>query len=144
MATSKSLEEFAKAMKNRGDGILKNVEKTVTLAAITANDSLALTTPVRTGRARANWQASIGAPVYTNDEPPVEGSGQASTELVKSRSRAVIFSWRVGKGPINIANGVPYIKKLEAGSSTQAPHGMLHRAAQSMAFVVRRAKLLDK
>jgi len=69
-------------------------------------------TPVDTGRAKANWMLGYGSinstitnnTTFTLVQPP-EGSG---------------------KRPIYITNNLPYISKLENGSSKQAPNGMVN------------------
>ena len=69
-------------------------------------------TPVDTGRAKANWMLGYGSinstitnnTTFTAVQPP-KGSG---------------------KRPIYITNNLPYINKLENGSSKQAPTGMVN------------------
>jgi hypothetical protein len=69
-------------------------------------------TPVDTGRAKANWMLGYGSinstitnnTTFTLVQPP-KGSG---------------------KRPIYITNNLPYISKLENGSSKQAPNGMVN------------------
>jgi len=84
-------------------------------------------TPVDTGRAKANWMLGYGSinstitnnTTFTAVQPP-KGSG---------------------KRPIYITNNLPYITKLENGSSKQAPTGMvnltMNEVQRSVANVVR-------
>lgn len=77
-------------------------------------------TPVDTGRARGNWQTTIGAPA--TDEVDRNGSApalsEASAETSKFSAGKVIF----------LSNNLPYIYRLEFdGWSNQAPAGMARR-----------------
>jgi Zn ribbon nucleic-acid-binding protein len=85
-------------------------------------------TPVDTGRARGNWQASIGQPASgtINDEDP---SGQAP--LPSSASTDTFFREQptiTNAQPFSViwlSNNLPYIERLENGYSQQAPNGMV-------------------
>jgi len=75
-------------------------------------------TPVDTGRARGNWQTSVGAPV--NGEIAREGDAAALAEVEAKTPQ--------GAGQITyLSNNLPYIVQLEEGSSKQAPEGMVKR-----------------
>lgn len=78
-----------------------------------------LRTPVDTGRARGNWQTAIG-PGKTG-EVNTEDKGGASTI---NEGSATIARQRDFQ-PITLTNNVPYINKLDEGSSKQAPEGMV-------------------
>lgn len=74
-------------------------------------------TPVDTGRARAGWMVSLGAPstylppegdkVSPPEQPNIETDGIQSTFII---------------------NNVSYIKALDEGHSQQAPNGMVKLA----------------
>jgi len=75
-------------------------------------------TPVDTGHARRNWQVNWGVP--TGNELP--GVDKAGSDTVTSGVSKV----RTGRNrnpflPVVIENNVPYIGRLNAGSSKQAP-----------------------
>lgn len=76
-------------------------------------------TPVDTGRARANWQTSLGQ----GSGQPLDAEDTAGGATI-AKGAAVIGQQR-GFTPIHLENNVPYIGKLEDGSSTQAPDGMV-------------------
>ena len=86
-------------------------------------------TPVDTGRARGNWQASLGSPVASttnakdpSGEAPLASSAQTSTY---SREAPTVLSVPPF-GTIWLSNNLPYIQRLESGTwSGQAPHGMV-------------------
>lgn len=81
-------------------------------------------TPVDTGRARANWQASIGAPkegeLDSVNKIPVGVPG-GSADL----DQALIVDKHQGDDSIFLSNNLPYIEVLENGSSIQSPAGMV-------------------
>ncbi len=81
-------------------------------------------TPVDTGRARANWQVSIGSPVdgVLDDvnKIPVGTPGGSAIGRV-----ATVVDKHRGDDSIFLANNLPYIEVLENGSSLQAPSGMV-------------------
>lgn len=78
-----------------------------------------LKTPVDTGRARANWQATIGAPAG-GPLTAVDPSGR--TAIAKA-----VQAW--GRPPENpvlwLTNNLDYVAGLERGRSRQAPAGMV-------------------
>ena len=73
-------------------------------------------TPVDTGRARGNWQCSIGSPI-TSETDMIDKDGSFVTSLVAKRVKSGNVVW--------LSNNVPYISKLEYGWSKQAPAGMV-------------------
>ena len=75
-------------------------------------------TPVRSGRARANWRCSVGSPDCSSDDCTVFDSGRAQAA----------FSGIVPGDTLYITNSVPYIGRLEEGWSVQAPAGIADRA----------------
>ena len=83
---------------------------------VTAN--LIETTPVDTGHARANWVPKIGQP---------ERGEQASAAAQVAGQAAVATATAISQ-PVYVSNNVPYITRLNDGSSTQAPKGFVQRA----------------
>ena len=69
-------------------------------------------TPVDTGRARANWNLSVG---YIDD---------TTTQSVMQKSPMLSKNTGLDKA-IYITNSLPYINALEHGHSKQAPRGMV-------------------
>ena len=79
------------------------------------------------GRARGNWQSTIGSPA-TGETGKLDESGsptQAATEQVAERIQAGQVSY--------IANNVPYIERLNDGWSTQAPAAFVQTNIQRVA-----------
>lgn len=79
-------------------------------------DRLIRTTPVDTGWARANWVPSIGLPVTYP-----EGSKAGVTRASQQQGLARVVGYRIDQGAVYISNNVPYIQRLNEGSSRQAP-----------------------
>ena len=77
-------------------------------------------TPVDKGIARASWVLSVGKPA-----PQVSTTAAA----ISGPSGIAGFNWNL-KADIYISSFIPYIQKLENGSSKQAPTGMV---AQTLA-----------
>jgi hypothetical protein len=70
-------------------------------------------TPVDTGRARGNWQCTIGAPFTGEDDT---GNVLKMQNTLPRRAGSIVY----------LTNNVPYIQKLEYDAhSRQAPNGMV-------------------
>ncbi len=92
-------------------------------------------TPVDTGRARASWGLSEGAPISTT---PPEGTYSGVSTSVNPTAWAGI----TGVKPVFIVSNLEYIEPLENGhSQRQAPAGMVRI---SIAEVSARITLLVK
>jgi hypothetical protein len=146
MATSHTPEEFARRIEERSRAVRKNAEKAVKRAALVADQVVVTKTPVDTGRARTNWFASIGSPLFKVVEPPesfatAEESG-AFLDSPMSQARAIIASYKLGSGDIYITNSVHYIRLLDKGSSAQAPTGMTASAIAAARRHLRSVRLL--
>ena len=87
-------------------------------------------TPVDTGWARANWFANIGAGVPGSSPNPGEGTGVAGAVAEREARLGGIVGYKLASGPVFISNNVPYILRLNEGSSKQAPAGFVQRAIQ--------------
>ena len=79
-------------------------------------------TPVDTGRARGNWQASVNS--ASGAELSRTSEGAAIIQLSQEASAAI-------GNTFFFTNNVPYIRRLEYGYSDQAPQGMVRRNLQN-------------
>jgi hypothetical protein len=102
------LKQFEKLTEAEAVKLLKKVALQVLTGVVEK-------TPVDTGRARANWQVSIGS---AGDGEAAQGADPISAGLAKL-SQVKPFSTVV------VYNNVEYIVALENGHSTQAPQGMV-------------------
>jgi hypothetical protein len=98
-------------------------------------------TPVDSGRARANWQVTIGSAASGTVE--IDDTNGTAT---MTRATAASRGFRAGD-IIYLTNNLPYIMKLEEGGypdgpktvggfSRQAPAGMVALTVQEFAIVV--------
>lgn len=124
-------------------GINRKVRRTA-LAILT---ELAVSTPVDTGRARANWTVGLGGPPDDGDFPafaPGKGGNTAAANATASiETGKAAMSDREPGQDIYISNNLPYIEVLNAGSSAQAPAGFIEKAVQYGSAVSRNEKVLD-
>lgn len=75
-------------------------------------------TPVDTGRARGNWQTTVGTPARGRLEREDKSGSEAIAEVEAKTPE--------GAGQVTmLTNNLPYIDELEFGSSKQAPQGMV-------------------
>jgi hypothetical protein len=108
------------------------IDKVVRTLAIKAFSMVTEKTPVDTGRARANWNLSVGKINVSVDSP--KGYKKSTGKYRGSSSppsdpKIPVPNIKKGDGfnPIYITNSLPYIFELEEGThrSTQAPRGMV-------------------
>lgn len=92
-----------------------NIEKAVRVAAIDLAGKIIKATPVDTGTAKGNWNIAINNPDLSTDKPPDKNRSLRPGDVPKVRLDQKII----------ISNNLPYIGKLEHGSSKQAPAGMV-------------------
>jgi len=74
-------------------------------------------TPVKSGRARGNWQTTIGTPA--TEELDTEDKNRGLVEL------GDVIDKHQGDDSIFLSNNVPYIEVLENGNETHRPVGMV-------------------
>jgi len=83
-------------------------------------------TPADTGRARGNWQASVGR--GASGEVSVSGVRSGEARAISDVDQTV----SVAVGDLYyLTNNLPYIERLEYGYSQQAPNGMVRKNLQN-------------
>jgi hypothetical protein len=140
---ARDLGYLAKRMGQLAKKVERNADKAVRDTVNAIAPVLVYATPVQTSRARANWQGSINAPITTvlygkPDKPPTVDSG-ATMGITSLKAAAVAY--RPGS-TVYMVNNVPYIGKLNRGSSAQAPAGFVLLAVLTGARTIRKARLL--
>ena len=120
-------------IQNLTKNTMNNLNQIMRLAALNLFRQVVQKTPVDTGRARGNWQVSVGGAAKGIVE------GEKSEEQVLQEIIEVIYEARIKQG-FFLTNNLPYIQKLEyggypnpaktgekliAGFSKQAPAGMV-------------------
>lgn len=103
---------FASELKSFSDKALKNTDRVRRAAIVEILNGVVLNTPVDTGRARGNWQTTVNAPASGDI------AGVRSPGAVEAEARANMGEL---KDTVFITNNLPYIGKLNEGSSKQAP-----------------------
>jgi hypothetical protein len=83
-------------------------------------------TPAKTGRARGNWQASIGRGATGEVSVESKRTGEAKAILSVNQKASVAVG-----DLYYLTNNVPYIERLEYGWSKQAPGGMVRKNLQN-------------
>lgn len=84
-------------------------------------------TPVLTGWARVNWVPNIGSALDTTAGTRAQAEAGQLSGASAAGVAQVATEYKLARGPIHITNNVPYILKLDAGSSKQAPAGFVRR-----------------
>ncbi|WP_321991527.1 hypothetical protein [Marispirochaeta aestuarii] len=96
------IQQFGKDAINQVDVIRRKI-------ALEVFSGVVLKTPVDSGRARGNWQSSVGA-LATSEVERVDKGGRAAV----SEAERVINSSRITDS-VFLSNNVPYIFSLEYG-----------------------------
>jgi hypothetical protein len=99
---------YSDALAKKLDATIERAAKALILEIVR---ELKRETPVDTGHARANWIPSVGTPNMQED----------STGALAQAGAAVVASFKLGQGLLFITNVVPYIRRLNQGSSAKAP-----------------------
>jgi hypothetical protein len=133
------LREFAKQIRLLGKAVEENADTLVRKTALAIDTGVVMATPVKTGRARANWRVQAGSMNPETLPPPSSPGAGVSAALAEALTAVAEYR---GEGEIHISNNLPYIHRLNAGSSTQAPEGFVELAVQRAAEAVRSADLL--
>lgn len=123
------LRRFSDVINERGDLLLQGVSQEL-LNEVQAGEQgggqYGPGTPVRTGYARASWQAGVNEPGMTMLPPP--GPGESPDALLaasQARNTAVLSRARLGD-TVFLGNPVEYVEGLEYdGRSQQAPAGFV-------------------
>lgn len=122
---------------NKSDGaeriaeiLRKEVKRGMKMAVVECMRQLSISTPVDTGRARWGWYLSVKVP--STEVPP---EGKYKTPQIAEKLQAVNENFTV-KDTLFLTNNVPYIKRLNDGSSKQQPARFVERAAANAQIAV--------
>lgn len=100
-------------------------QKKIKIALIIEKD-LTQVTPVDTTQAVSNWQVKVGTKA-SSPVLPYSTTRQTSAAIAVSIAENELKRAKPGQ-PVYISNLLPYINKLNDGSSKQAPAGFKERA----------------
>ena len=102
-------------------------EKLVSRLALNITALLISDTPVDTGWARANWVPSVGSP-RERTAGTREAAEDGRIDLgPQTTGQLEVSTYKLGSD-VFISNNVPYIGRLNAGSSSQAPAAFIQSA----------------
>lgn len=132
------LNTFAKNIRELGRRVEVNTAKEKRKTAAVVQQIVTLGTPVKTGRARNNWDVGLGEPWRaTTQEVDPSGAGAVA------RNNAKIATTKPGQD-IYISNNLPYINRLNQGSSSQAPAGFVEEAVALGSQSIANARVLKR
>lgn len=126
-AVSSNAIEFAADLNKLADALDVEISIVVRKVAIDLFGRVVELTPVDTGRARASWTLNEGSPDFTT-QPEGEYPEFQSDAIFAALAKASSGSDRAFASVIFIANGLPYIQRLNDGHSEQAPAGFVEMA----------------
>ncbi len=129
-------DKFVLDLEAFGDLAIDSANIVVRKTSLGLLSGIVMDTPVDTGRARANWQTTIGAPASGQVIAWNGPGGAASAALTEGAARIEDVS---GDVAIFLTNNVPYIEPLEFGHSRQAPGGMVRRNIARFHYLVQDA-----
>lgn len=102
-----------------------NVELVARKIALDVFKRVVRKTPVDTGRAKGNWQATYGSPA-SGEVGYVDRTKRGNISAPRERDLAsTALAWNPAESSIFLTNNLPYIGRLENGSSDQSPAGMV-------------------
>lgn len=131
-----ALEAFEKKANSRIDLVIRKIVMDLFSRVI-------MRTPVRTGRARANWTVGVNAKPAASSSDKVKDAGPVTQNgmgpsATKDKMTLMINQVRSAK-EYWLVNSVPYILRLEYGYSQQAPAGMVRVSIVEIQKAVRAA-----
>lgn len=96
-----------------------NIDLAVRQAVVLAAQGVVLSTPVDTGRARANWVLGVNRINTATTSGTDKGGSATVTRIATGMPRTTAGSI------FYVTNTLPYIQRLEDGYSKQSPAGMV-------------------
>ena len=141
------MSDLDKKMTRLAACIAKNADKKVAAIAIGIVQQEVQETPVDTGRAKANWQANVGFPVFDAIEaqpPGVGGSTAGANQAFAEHSAtARIANFKPSDQAIFITHNLDYIGPLNQGHSAQNDPGWIERAMADGILLAKDIKLTE-
>lgn len=143
-----TMRGFSKRIRAIADGVEDNTNKGMRRTVLTVASAVALRTPVDTGRARANWQTHIGGPppgevgAYPKGKAGSTGAAAAAQAIAQAEGVAASYKAEHSGKDVYISNNLPYIGRLNEGSSEQAPAGFIEAAIMAGLNAIRKMKVV--
>lgn len=137
------LNYLARQMDRYADKVESNSDQMVRQVTRNLGPALGYSTPVLTSRARANWQAAINTRPTSilYPEPSTPPSPQSGAGMAVQSCYNAAMAYRHG-ATVYVVNNVPYIRRLNGGSSSQAPAGFVQIAVNVAIRTIQGVRLL--
>jgi hypothetical protein len=115
---------FASDMKKWAEKTKQDHRSVYTTVIFQLNDFVIGETPVKLGQARGGWLAGVDSIPSGEGTPDLTGEATiaAANEIASSAYGSIYV----------LVNNVKHIRKLEYGSSDQAPDGMVRRGVREL------------
>lgn len=128
--------QFAERMEQKAKNVDISFNQALVRYAIDIVTEVARATPSLSGRAASNWDVAVGnRPVGYRDNPyHNSGAEESIANAIQS------LNGYIG-GVIYIANNVPYIAELNAGSSHKAPAMFVQQGVATASYRFKSYKL---
>ncbi|WP_148716489.1 HK97 gp10 family phage protein [Chitinolyticbacter meiyuanensis] len=123
---------FAKQVSAWSERSMDKVDRATREIGLVLFSSAIRKTPVDTGRARGNWQ--VGFTMAQGATTREDKAGALAINDVMSLLKPGIFKQ---DNQVWLTNNLPYILKLEYGSSKQSPQGMVRLSFEEMEPAIR-------
>lgn len=124
------MKSIAAQIKEIAERSNQKTETVVRQTIFRLGQAVVLKTPVDTGLAKANWLHGINSFTPEQIDKVDKSGGIAISDLL-----AGVKEFNLG-GEFYFVNSLPYIKKLEEGSSLQAPTGMLKLSIEELPMIL--------
>lgn len=140
--------EFERALVRLGVKVSEGGDAIVRKAFLAIDQAVVLATPVDKGTARSNWLPGFDNPVSGQREAFVPGDGgstggaNAQAAIDAAQDLAKDYDGESHRS-LHLTNNLPYIARLNEGSSAQAPELFVETAVATGAASVRGAKVLE-
>lgn len=112
---------FSSDLANAVKGINEDVKTQTKTLMFELFSTVIISSPVKTGRFRANWGMGYTAESAPNSGTETDASGNSTINKIRTELEAI----KQFKSPIFLTNNMPYAVALEDGYSAQAPNGMV-------------------
>lgn len=126
MGSRQEFAAFAKGLQDELGEPEKVIGILVRGLGFRATRGVVMRTPVKTGRARGSWQATLDFP--SQDAVEVQDKSGSST----MRAAESVLSQFIGFGKFYLTSNLVYILALEEGHSDRAPNGMVSVTLESL------------
>ncbi len=133
---SKTMDQFAAEQRRRARAVGVNFERIFRQTVLAVGGAAIQATPVKSGHARNNWLTTTGAPGQGTPNAPDRTGSAATTQLTNTGVAVKVDETAY------VTNNVPYIGRLNAGHSKQAPAGFIEKAVEAGRATVRAANPL--